>query len=103
MGGCLSLSFFLHQHGEQIPQAKMLVLVAAIQTPCLWFTHTGTTVAVICPVSHLLLVATHMVGVHQVSYQLSHGSGSFPPTVDATTLHVEVGEAAFIQNFMVTI
>lgn len=81
----------------------MLVLVAAIQTPCLWFTHTGTTVAVICPVSHLLLVATHMVGVHQVSYQLSHGTGSFPPTVDATTLHVEVGEAAFIQNFMVTI
>lgn len=44
-----------------------------------------------------------MVGVHQVSYQLSHGSGSFPPTVNATTLHVEVGEAAFIQNFMVTI
>lgn len=78
MGGCLSLSFFLHQQGEQIPQAKMLVLVAAIQTPCLCFTHTGTTAAVICPVSHSLLVATHMVGVHQISYQLSHGSGSFP-------------------------
>lgn len=56
----------------------MLVLVAAIQTPCLCFTHTGTTAAVICPVSHSLLVATHMVGVHQISYQLSHGSGSFP-------------------------
>lgn len=77
-GGCLSLSFFLHQQGEQIPQAKMLVLVAAIQTPCLCFTHTGTTAAVICPVSHSLLVATHTVGVHQISYQLSHGSGSFP-------------------------
>lgn len=76
--GCLSLSFFLHQQGEQIPQAKMLVLVAAIPTPCLWFTLTGMTVAVICLVSHLLLVATHKLGVHQVSYQLSHGSGSFP-------------------------
>lgn len=73
----MSLSFFLHQQGELIPQAKMLVLVAAIPTPCLWFTLTGTTVAVICPVSHLLLVAMHKLGGHQVSYQLSHDSGSF--------------------------
>lgn len=79
-GGCyLSLSFFLHQQGEQIPQAEMLVLVAAIPPPCLWFTLIGTAVAVICPLSHSWnLVATDKVGVHQVSYQLSHSSGSFP-------------------------
>lgn len=75
--GCLSL-FSLHQQGEQIPQAKMLVLAAAITTRSLWLTPTDSTVAVICPVSYLLLVATHMAGVHQVSYQLCHGSGSFP-------------------------